>query len=76
VTVVIAGETRRPFNKYCCHTRESGYPVIAGGNESLRQRGVLDYPLEPVIGLAEGETRWRMMTSEVAARFRKPGNDP
>jgi len=25
-------------------------------------RGVLDAPLEPVIGLAEGETRWRGMT--------------
>jgi hypothetical protein len=24
--------------------------------------GVLDTPLEPVIGLAEGETRWRSMT--------------
>jgi hypothetical protein len=25
-------------------------------------RGVLDTPQEPVIGLAEGETRWRGMT--------------
>jgi hypothetical protein len=25
--------------------------------------GVLDTPLEPVIGLAEGETRWRGMTA-------------
>jgi hypothetical protein len=25
-------------------------------------RGVLDAPPEPVIGLAEGETRWRGMT--------------
>ena len=24
--------------------------------------GVLDTPLEPVVGLAEGETRWRSMT--------------
>jgi hypothetical protein len=24
--------------------------------------GILDHPLEPVIGLAEGETRWRVMT--------------
>ena len=31
----------------------------------LRIRGILDHPLEPVImGLAEGETRWWMMTSE------------
>jgi hypothetical protein len=28
-----------------------------------RSCGVLDTPLEPVIGLAEGETRWRSMTS-------------
>jgi hypothetical protein len=28
-----------------------------------RSRGVLDIPLEPVIGLAEGETRWRGMTA-------------
>jgi hypothetical protein len=27
-----------------------------------RSRGVLDHPLEPVIGLAAGETRWRVMT--------------
>jgi hypothetical protein len=26
-------------------------------------RGVLDHPLEPVIGLAEGETRWRVTTT-------------
>ena len=30
-----------------------------------KSRSVLDTPLEPVIGLAEGETRWRGMT-EVA----------
>src|SRR5260370_42655599 len=28
-----------------------------------RSRGVLDTPLEPVIGLAEGETRWRGLTT-------------
>jgi hypothetical protein len=28
-----------------------------------RGRGVLDAPLEPVIGLAEGETRWPGMTT-------------
>jgi hypothetical protein len=28
----------------------------------LRRLGVLDAPPEPVIGLAEGETRWRRMT--------------
>ena len=31
-------------------------------HDQSRGRGVLDTPLEPVIGLAEGETRWRGMT--------------
>jgi len=31
-------------------------------------RSVLDTPLEPVIGLAEGETRWRSMTVLVKRR--------
>jgi len=31
-------------------------------------RGVLDTPLEPVIGLAGGETRWRSMTAECTLR--------
>jgi hypothetical protein len=33
-------------------------------------RGVLDAPPEPVIGLAEGETRWRGMTVLRAATIR------
>ena len=33
-----------------------------------RSRSVLDTPLEPVIGLAEGETRWRSMTMTVPER--------
>ena len=28
-----------------------------------KSRGLLDTPQEPVIGLAEGETRWRGMTT-------------
>jgi hypothetical protein len=32
--------------------------------------GVLDTPLEPVIGLAEGETRWRSMTGLCGAMRR------
>jgi hypothetical protein len=35
-----------------------------------RSRGVLDHPLEPVIGLAEGKTRWRVTTSEQGAKSR------
>ncbi len=32
-----------------------------------RSHSVLDTPLEPVIGLAKGETRWRGMTTNVGA---------
>jgi hypothetical protein len=32
-----------------------------------RSCGVLDNPLEPVIGLAGGETRWRSMTASCEA---------
>src|SRR6266852_5223582 len=35
-------------------------------------RGVLDTPLEPVIGLAEGETRWRGMTAYCEAQCTTP----
>src|SRR5882672_4027203 len=35
--------------------------------------GVLDAPLEPVIGLAEGETRWRGMTAVGDANLRSRG---
>ncbi|CCE08001.1 hypothetical protein BRAS3843_2520016 [Bradyrhizobium sp. STM 3843] len=29
--------------------------------------GILDRPPEPVVGLAEGETRWRTMTLKIVA---------
>jgi len=55
------------------HKRAIPSAVIAreGGRSSIPEtavmesgsRGVLDAPLEPVIGLAEGETRWRGMTA-------------
>jgi hypothetical protein len=55
------------------NNRRHTFIVIAreGGRSSIpetpvmesRSRGVLDTPLEPVIGLAEGETRWRGMTT-------------
>src|SRR4051794_24783879 len=32
-----------------------------------RSRSVLDHPLEAVIGLAKGETRWRVTTAECDA---------
>jgi hypothetical protein len=42
-------------------------PVFRGFSANLKGRGVLDTPLEPVIGLAEGETRWRGMTRRSAS---------
>jgi len=38
-------------------------PVFRDVSARHERRGVLDHPVEPVIGLAGGETRWRMMTS-------------
>jgi hypothetical protein len=40
------------------------------GSDGNDRRGVLDAPPEPVIGLAEGETRWRGMTVLRAATIR------
>ncbi len=40
-----------------------GDPVFQSANDKAQRRCVLDTPLEPVIGLAEGETRWRSMTA-------------
>src|SRR5258706_7516539 len=38
-------------------------PVFRNASDGIESRGVLDTPLEPVIGLAKGETRWRGMTT-------------
>jgi hypothetical protein len=40
-------------------------PVFTDVSDESQDLGVLDAPLEPVIGLAEGETRWRGMTLPV-----------
>jgi hypothetical protein len=40
-------------------------PVFTNVSDKSQDLGVLDAPLEPVIGLAEGETRWRGMTRPV-----------
>ena len=39
-------------------------------------RGIPDTPLEPVIGLAEGETRWRGMTAGNALCATRDGPSP
>ena len=41
---------------------KAGDAVIRSVAMTDESRGVLDVPLEPVIGIAEGETRWRGMT--------------
>jgi hypothetical protein len=44
--------------------RESGASSTPPPPDSSRAAsGILDRPPEPVIGLAEGETRWRAMTA-------------
>jgi len=35
----------------------------------IKVSGILDHPLEPVIGLAAGETRWRVTTTEYVFTF-------
>ncbi|HTF01254.1 MAG TPA: hypothetical protein VK621_21805 [Bradyrhizobium sp.] len=50
---------------YSRHAREGGHPVRRAAVVDHRRFGILDHPLEPVIGLAKGETRWRMMTAEL-----------
>src|SRR5258708_35984693 len=42
---------------------QAGYPVLRAVEVYLRQRGVLDRPLEPVIGRRGAPTRWRTMTA-------------
>jgi hypothetical protein len=41
----------------------------------IRVLGVLDAPQEPVIGLAEGEIRWRSMTAERDVTQRSRGTN-
>jgi hypothetical protein len=45
---------------FASHPTRGAYRDRHGSGEGC---GVLDTPLEPVIGLAEGETRWRSMTA-------------
>src|SRR5712664_2480313 len=49
--------------------RECGASGASRLNGSINAvSGILDRPLEPVIGLAEGETRWRATTAACVAR--------
>jgi hypothetical protein len=49
---------------YNSHRHRPGDPVFQSADDEHERSGILDHPLEPVIGLAEGETRWRVMTVE------------
>jgi hypothetical protein len=51
--------------------RESDDPVIRGVCENYVRRGVLDAPLGPVIGLAEGKTRGEGMTTLAGKKIRR-----
>jgi hypothetical protein len=57
---------RDAHTKLSRHARAGGHPVRRSFSINHVFLGVLDRPLEPVIGLAEGETRWRAMTAERA----------
>jgi hypothetical protein len=47
---------------------QAGHPVRRDLSLIHDDLGLLDHPPELVIGLAKGETRWRMMTGEGARR--------
>jgi hypothetical protein len=56
------GDAPRAF-KVTVIPRESGVSSTPQPIDSIADAsGILDHPPEPVIGLAESETRWRVMT--------------
>ncbi|HEU0149660.1 MAG TPA: hypothetical protein VFR21_22615, partial [Bradyrhizobium sp.] len=50
--------------------RRRGIQYAAASQFPSAVSGILDRPPEPVIGLAEGETRWRMLTVRVPGATR------
>jgi hypothetical protein len=50
--------------QYSPHAREGGYPVRRAAAADRQRFGILDHPLESVIGRRLAPTRWRMMTVE------------
>jgi hypothetical protein len=57
-----ANRFRRRYFRTSRHKQHAGYPVRRGFSVLSLTALIADRPLEPVIGLAEGETRWRAMT--------------
>jgi len=64
--------TLRRLHTRCHRPAWPGDPVGRGSSDQSRARGVLDAPPEPVLGLAEGETRGRGMTA-VELAMTSPG---
>jgi hypothetical protein len=65
-----SGASRREKVKVCLSYPRHCEPTGRARWLAMRQaivRGVLDTLLEPVIGLAGGETRWRRMTASYEA---------
>jgi intracellular septation protein len=54
----------------------AGHPVIAADEIEPNRRGILDHPLELVIGLAVGEIWWRMMTAATGDTMDKTAPHP
>jgi len=54
------------------HPRKAGDPVFQSVARNRKAAAVLDAPPEPVIGLAEGETRWRGTTKAMGQRSASP----
>jgi hypothetical protein len=52
-----------PVHNVVARAGESGDPVFQSVNDGIEIVELPEYPLEPVIGLAEGETRWRGTTT-------------
>src|SRR5262245_14361343 len=61
-------EASRPIHPRLSSPRMRAIQYSRGGDFESRRRGVLDSPREPVIGLAEGETRWWGITETGVGR--------
>ena len=62
-------ETRHTYR--CHHPRKRVIQYSEASVIDPKGHGVLDIPLEPVIGLAEGETRWRGMTANIGEKRKR-----
>ena len=63
LALAMTGASRTAVMPRACGASSTPRPIVSTTDVS----GMLDRPLEPVIGLAIGETRWRTTTVENAA---------